>query len=365
MATGLLWDERFAWHDIGSLETMLQAPLMQPGGQGETPESKRRIRNLLEVTGLLDDLVALKASEATDDDLHLCHAADYVSEVRRLSAAQGGIVGPAAWIGPGGFETARLAVGGAIVAMESVLSGRTPQAYALVRPPGHHAGPTAGGGICIFNNLSVAIRVAQKKYGVGRVAVVDWDAHHGNGTEAIFWEDPSVLTISLHQDRYYPGNVGLLEHIGAGTGEGYNINIPLPPGAGDGAYRAAFERVVSPALMSFKPEVIVVACGFDAGAMDFSARLMLHSESFRFMTRLMIDLAEELCGGRMMLCHEGGYQTATVPFHALTVFEELCGRRTGIEDPFLFLHQGFGGQELQPHQDEVVRGAEQLVRRIR
>ena len=155
-----------------------------------------------------------------------------------------------------------------MAAVESVMKGATDNAYALVRPPGHHAEPNRGRGYCIFGNIAVAVKYALAKLGVSRVAVVDWDVHHGNGTQLAFYENPDVLTISIHQDNLYPTASGAMEDNGAGRGAGFNLNLPMPPGSGVGAYLAAFERVVVPALRKFKPELIVVASGLDANAYD-------------------------------------------------------------------------------------------------
>jgi acetoin utilization deacetylase AcuC-like enzyme len=196
--------------------------------------------------------------------------------------------------------------------------------------------------------------------GVGRVAVIDWDVHHGNGTQDAFWTEADVLTISLHQDRCLLPS-GALEETGEGDGAGRAINVPLPAGSGEGAYLDAMTRVVEPALRRFGPELIVVACGFDANGFDPLARMLLHSDSFRRMTRSVIALAQELCGGRLVLSHEGGYSAAVTPFCGLAVLEELTGHRTAVEDPFAARLREFPGQALQPHQREVIDAAARLA----
>jgi acetoin utilization deacetylase AcuC-like enzyme len=201
--------------------------------------------------------------------------------------------------------------------------------------------------------------------GVARVAVVDWDVHHGNGTQAAFWVDPAVLTISLHQDQHFPHDSGFVEEVGEGAGRGANLNIPLPPASGLGAYRAAFERIVIPALHRFQPELIVVACGFDASALDPLGRQLLYSDGFRALTRLVRTAAETLCGGKLVLCQEGGYSTGYVPFCGLAVLEELSGIRTPVDDPFMAARRGaFAYQELQPHQEMAIRAAEENLRLV-
>ena len=189
---------------------------------------------------------------------------------------------------------------------------------------------------------------------IERIAIVDWDSHHGNGTQDAFYADPSVLTISLHQANCYPPDSGGATETGAREAVGANINLPLPPGSGVGAYEAAFERVVIPALDDHRPELVVVACGFDSSAWDSHARLMLHSAAYRDLTRAMLDVADRHASGRLVYCHEGGYAPGYAPFCGLAVLEELSGYATGVDDPFLPIFEGFGYQDLQPHQAAVI-----------
>jgi acetoin utilization deacetylase AcuC-like enzyme len=191
----------------------------------------------------------------------------------------------------------------------------------------------------------VAIEAMKARHGVGRVAVLDWDVHHGNGTQAIYEARGDVLTISIHQDRCFPPGYSGAEDRGTGAGAGANINIPLPAGSGTDVYLRAMERIVVPALERFRPELIVVACGLDANGLDPLARMLLSSESFRAMTRIIRMAAERLCKGRLVLVHEGGYSEAYVPFCGLAVIEELCGLRTKVIDPvadFIGLQQPVG-----------------------
>ena len=190
---------------------------------------------------------------------------------------------------------------------------------------------------------------------------MDWDVHHGNGTEHAFYDDPSVLTISIHQDNNFPPQSGAMTDTGAGAGKGYNLNVPLPAGSGVGAYVATFERVVVPALRAYRPELIFVASGLDASAMDPLASMMMTSDGYRKLTQLMLGVAREVCGGRLVMCHEGGYSPAYVPYCGLAIMEELAGVRTNLADPLLELLASFGGQDLQPHQDRVIQQATRLA----
>jgi acetoin utilization deacetylase AcuC-like enzyme len=350
------------WHDTGTGAWVIPAGLtVQPLGHLENAEGKRRIRNLLEVSGLLGHLVVLSPRAATEEEILRLHTPEYVNRIKSESSKLGGDAGDLTPFGPGSYEIALLAVGGCITAVDAVLDGKVDNAYALVRPPGHHAERDTGRGFCIFANVALAVLHAREVRGLSRIAVVDWDVHHGNGTEHAFYEDPTVLTISVHQDNNYPPQSGPITDVGSGAGEGYNINIPLPAGSGVGAYVATFERVVAPALRNFRPEMIIVASGLDASAMDPLASMMMTSDGYRSLTKLMLGVAREVCGGRLVMCHEGGYSPAYVPYCGLAIMEELAGVRTELADPLLDLLAQFGGQDLQPHQDAVVRDAEKLV----
>jgi len=359
--TGFVWHELYMWHDTGSGTSELPSGgWLEPHTHAENPDTKRRLKNLLDATGLIDKLVSLSPREATLEEICRIHDAAYVDRIRELSAEHGGDAGSETPFGSGSYEIALLAAGGAIAAVEGVLDGRVDNAYALVRPPGHHALPDLGVGFCIFGNVAVGVRHAQATRGIGRVAVVDWDVHHGNGTQAVFWDDPSVLAISLHQDGLYPADSGRLDEVGGGGARGTTLNIPLPAGSGRGAYLAAVDRVVVPALERFRPELIVVACGFDASALDPLGRMQLTASVFGELTERMLQAAMRICGGRLMLSHEGGYSAGHVPFCGLAAIEALLGDSVGIDDPFAYLGDT-PGQDLQPHQDAAVEAAAKNV----
>jgi len=353
------------WHDTGNAAAWIPAGgYVQPDKHVESPESKRRLRGLLEVTGLLDRLTVIKPRVATIEELLRFHTPEYVARVEALSQAGYGEAGQSAPVGPGSYEIALLAAGGCIEAMDAIIAGRVRNAYALVRPPGHHAERDRGRGFCLFGNAAIAIFHAIAVRGVGRVAVVDWDVHHGNGTQQAFYDNGDVLTISIHQDNLYPIGSGGMEANGEGTGEGYNINVPLPPGSGHGAYLGVFEHVILPALDRFQPELIVVPSGFDASAPDPMGQQMAYSETYREMTRMLLEAASGLCRGRVLMTHEGGYAPAYTPFCGLAVIEELSGIRTDCIDPFVPYLAALGGQDLQPHQQAVIARAAELVKRL-
>lgn len=353
--TGFIFNERYLWHFAGPAASVIPAGGMaQPGPHAECPERVERIRALVEVSGLGESLVHLPARMATVDEITRFHTPEYVQRVRELSESGGGECGEASYVGPSSYEIAALSAGGALAAVEAVIEGKVQNAYALVRPPGHHAMPDMGMGGCIFANVTIAAMHARQALGVERVAIVDWDAHHGNSQQHAFWEDPSVLTISLHQDNCYPPGWGTVEQVGEGAGAGKNINLPLPPGSGTGAYAAAFERVVLPALEEHRPELLLLACGFDSSAWDAHARMMLHSETYRELTTALLDAAQRHADGRLVTIHEGGYQPGYVPFCGVAVIETMAGVSSGVEDPMLPIFAGYSYQELQPHQAAVI-----------
>ncbi|MCF2872443.1 class II histone deacetylase [Octadecabacter sp. G9-8] len=336
--TGFFWDEQCFWHGGGNYAGMLPVGgLVQPmasGGLPESPESKRRLMNLMDVTGLARDLDLCHAPAAPTDDLLRVHPASYLDTFKSTSDAGGGELGRRTPFGPGGYEMAAQSAGLSIAALGSVLNGTHTNAYALSRPPGHHCLPDYPNGFCLFANLALAIQSARAKKLTERVVVLDWDVHHGNGTEAIFYDDPDVLTISMHQDRNYPMDTGDFADRGTGKGAGFNLNIPLPPGTGHVGYLATMERIVLPQIRAFNPDVIVIACGYDAAAIDPLGRMLATAETFQIMTRQVKTLAADICNSRLMMAHEGGYSEVYVPFCGHHVLAEMSGSKITAPDPF-------------------------------
>ena len=362
MTTGFVFHELYMWHNTGNFAGVVPfGNPVQPYEHADHPETKRRIKNLLDVSGLTKQLNRIEPREATDEEILRFHTPGYLAKIASLNdqyAAEAGFFTP---MGRGSFEIAKLSAGGVIEALDAVVANKVSNAYALVRPPGHHAMPDMGMGSCIFGNAVIAGEHALQARKLGKIATVDWDVHHGNGTQAGFWENPQALTISIHQDAYFPDDTGTMSETGAGKGDGFNINVPLPPGSGVGAYEAVFERVVIPALAAFKPDLIIVPCGFDAGAWDPHGRQMMTSTGYRSLTRQLMEVADDVCEGRIVMCHEGGYNGSTVPFFGLAVLETLSGIDTHTEDPFDEMFNKFSGQDLQPHQDARVEEAQGLV----
>ena len=309
--------------------------LVQPGGGlPESPESKRRMRNLIEVTGLMAELDVQTGAPVTRDDLLRVHPAEFLDRFQATANAGGGETGLRAPYGPDGYEIACLSAGLAKDAVFSVLDGAHQNAYALSRPPGHHCLPDWQNGFCLLANIAIAVEAALAEGKAARVAVLDWDVHHGNGTEAIFYDRSDVLTVSIHQDRNYPVDTGDFSSHGTGAGVGFNLNIPLPPGGGHHAYLAAMERLALPAIRDFAPDILIIACGFDPAVFDPLGRMMASVATFRAMTEQVMALAGEVCDGRLAMVHEGGYSEAYVPFCGHAVVAALAGSQIDAPDPF-------------------------------
>jgi acetoin utilization deacetylase AcuC-like enzyme len=350
----------FAWHDAGTYPL----PYVEPAAVADSADAKRRFRNLIEVSGLLAQLKTLPVREASDAEILRAHAPELLEKIVGTSRAGGGSIGRYAHIGADGERIVRLAAGAAIEAVDAVLAREVRNAYALLRPCGHHATRDASMGFCIVNNLAIAAYHALETRDIARIAVVDWDVHHGNGTQSIFWNDPRVLTISLHQDGLFALPGGLSDETGPDPQRATNLNVPLPAGSGHDAYLSAFDRVVLPAIDRFAPQLILVASGLDASSHDALGRMNLHSDSFRAMTVSLMDAADRHCDGRLVLCHEGGYSATLVPFIGLAIVETLAGVRTEVADPFLTNVSRQPSQKLFAHQAEAIDRAQRHVSRI-
>lgn len=237
------------------------------------------------------------------------HSQNLIDRIRQVCASGGGILDEGDTpVGPESFEIARLAVGALLGCCDAVVQGRVQRAFAAVRPPGHHAEPRQPMGFCLFANISIAARYLQRAHGVGKIAIVDFDVHHGNGTQAVFESDPSVLFVSLHQDprTCYPGT-GYASETGTGAGRGFTLNIPFLPSTTDAEYLQAFDQSVLPAIDAFQPEFLLISAGFDAHRDDPLAQIELTEEAFGEMTRMLVQAADVHCGGRIVSALEGGY----------------------------------------------------------
>jgi acetoin utilization deacetylase AcuC-like enzyme len=283
--------------------------LLHDAGPGN-PERPQRLQALtahLKRTGIWQDLQVLKAQPASAADLERVHTREYLDRVESQFAAGENFVDSADANGNREtFAATRLASGAALDAAEQILAGTLQRAFVMLRPPGHHAEVDRAMGFCFSNHVALAARSAIQQHGLERVAIVDFDVHHGNGTQHIFERDPSVFYASLHQSPHYPGT-GAREERGLGDGEGTTLNCPMPAGSGDGAWQAALEETVLPALDKFEPQLLLISAGFDAHQRDPLSETLLTSEAFGRMTRSLLDLAKQHAKGRVVSILEGGY----------------------------------------------------------
>lgn len=336
MAAGFIYDERYLQHDPGAWVlpgTGQTFPFSEPVLHASNYRLCQRTKQLIDLTGLSESLVHIAPRSAGIDDLTVYHDAVYIERVRQICLNGGGEAGVGAPVSPESYEVALLAAGGGMAGVDAVAEGAARRVFVNARPPGHHALKDTGMGFCVFNNVVVAARYAQRAHGYQRVLIVDWDVHHGNGTQDAFYDDPSVLFVSLHQDQLFPAGLGEVNQVGSGDGIGYTVNLPLPPGSGDATYQAAFDRIILPIANEFQPELVLISAGQDASAMDVLGRMAVTTEGYRMMTQRMIAIAETHAAGRLVALQEGGYSEIYAPYCTLAIAETLAGVRSGIAEP--------------------------------
>jgi acetoin utilization deacetylase AcuC-like enzyme len=295
--TGLVLDQAFARHDPGP-------------GHPESPARYAAINDALHRAHLAGNLVRIPAREAADDDIHLAHTRQYMEIVRHDAARRAPALSTGDTpLGEHTLEVARLAAGAAIAAVDAVFSGNLKRAFVASRPPGHHATARRGMGFCVFNNAAIAARHAQKVHKAERVLIADWDVHHGNGTQEIFYEDPSVFYFSTHQWPWYPGT-GAANETGEAAGKGATLNCPFPAGAGSAEILGAFRKKLVPAAQAFKPDLVIISAGFDSRRGDPLGRFLLKDGDFAELTSVMLEIADRHANGRLVSVLEGGYNLA-------------------------------------------------------
>lgn len=302
-----------------------------PGpGHPERPARLTAICDLLEGHGIFSRVELVNPDEAPTELITAVHDPEYVRTVAEMASRGGGYLDMDTGLSRASFRAARLAVGGMILAVERAFS-QGKSAFCLVRPPGHHATSNRGMGFCLFNNLAIGARYALDAFGAKRVFILDWDAHHGNGIQDIFYDSPLVLYLSLHQYPLYPGT-GYLNEVGANSGEGFTVNIPLPSGAGDNVYLKAFDEIVFPLVGQFEPDLIMVAAGYDGHFADPLAGLNLTVRGYAEMAKRVRQLAHDFCENRLVFSLEGGYDLGALSRSVLATIGELANLGLEVED---------------------------------
>ncbi len=302
-------------------------PLFQEHDPGSFhPESPARLRAIDQALNHWpgrDRLQPIPLREATPQELARVHRD---SHIQRVAATEGkrASLDPDTQTSPASYRAALAAAGSLIALCDAALEGRVAHGAALVRPPGHHATPSRAMGFCLFNNVAVAAAHLVEARGLERVLIVDWDVHHGNGTEEIFYQDPRVLYFSTHQSPFYPGT-GAVDSVGRGQGEGYTINVPLPAGQGDSTFVRIFEDLLLPVANAFRPRFILVSAGFDAHRADPLGGMRLSSAGYGALTAVLRDIADQHCPGRIVLALEGGYDPPALGRSVVTCLEVLAG----------------------------------------
>jgi acetoin utilization deacetylase AcuC-like enzyme len=292
-------------------------------GHPERPERFRAVLRAFTESGLADEVATVDAPPVSEDLLDAVHRRAYVARVDAMAASGGGWLDADTAVGPESARAARHAAGAAQRAAEALCAGEAARAFVTVRPPGHHALPDRGMGFCLFNNAAVAA-VAARRAGRERVMIVDWDVHHGNGTQAIFGRDATVLFVSLHQEYWYPGT-GAAEEAGEGPGEGFTVNVPLPAETGDGGYEEAFGEVVVPLVAAWRPDHLIVSAGYDAHFADPLGGMVLTARGFGRLAGLL-DEAARAVGAPLLAVLEGGYDLQALGASAVATLEVLAGR---------------------------------------
>jgi acetoin utilization deacetylase AcuC-like enzyme len=325
---------------MSTLLLMAPAAGHTKAGHPESYERLRGLRPFLQQHNILEQVGLISAVPASHQQLTRIHSRNLIDHIRQTSRHGGGLLDHGdTYATAESYDLALLAVGGCCLAADQILTGQQQNGLAVVRPPGHHAEYSRVSGFCLFNNIAAAARQAQVVHGVERVLIVDYDVHHANGTQDIFYEDDSVLVISTHllAPYFYPGT-GRLAEIGRENGQGYTLNVPLPPRVGDTGYGRIMTEVIIPAAERFQPDLILVSAGFDAHWRDPLAMAGLSLTGYARLGQAMVDLAEGLCNGRILFILEGGYQIDVLHHGLLNLLYALLGQAR-VEDPIGLLPQ--------------------------
>ncbi len=332
MKVGLVYDPVYLKHDTGR--------------HVENAHRLKAIIAHLEQTGLKAKLTEIKPRPATFETLCLVHEEEYIFRIQGVAERGGGWLDADTVMSADSYQAATYAAGGAIRATEAVMDGAVDSAFALVRPPGHHATPWRAMGFCLFNNLAIAAKYALAKYRLERILIIDFDVHHGNGTQEIFYDEQKVLYISTHQFPLFPGT-GYVDEIGHGAAKGTTLNIPLPHSCGDREYELVFTRIIMPAARRFSPQLILVSAGYDPHWADELAQMQVSVTGFAGMVKITKELADELCSGKVIFSLEGGYNIDALAASVRATLDVLRGE-TSLEDRLGQPPQSLISPEISP-----------------
>lgn len=318
MTTAFFTDERFAIHTLQ--------------GHPEHAGRLQAIMNLYKKTGIWEKLFRVAAVAATEEQILKVHTPRHLEKLKSISRLdQPALLEADTYVVPESYELATLAAGGVMAVVDEVMRGTAGNGIAAVRPPGHHATPNRAMGFCLLSNIALAARYAREQFKIDRIAIVDFDVHHGNGTQDALYDDPTILFMSSHQSPLYPGT-GAMQEIGTGAGKGFTANTPLPPGVGDEAFKELYAQFLWPLMRRFQPQLMLVSAGFDAHWRDPLANLNLTLTGFDYLSRELIKMADELCGGKIVFVMEGGYDLEVLSCGWLNIANALLGS-SEISDP--------------------------------
>jgi acetoin utilization deacetylase AcuC-like enzyme len=317
--TALIYHKDYLLHDAGETHV-------------ERPERLKATMDYFRKKGALEKALILEPFPCIEEDILRVHTKEHLEHIKNLSISGGGYADDDTYCSPATYAVARLAAGGCIRAAKAVIDKDADNAFALIRPPGHHASRNKAAGFCFFNNAAITARYLQEVCGLKRILIFDWDAHAGNGTMDIFYDDPSVLDISIHQDprNFYP-HTGLIEQMGRFRGEGFTVNIPVPEGSHDADYIHILKEFVLPAMRAYCPEFVIVSAGQDSHGDDSISGISLTENGFGEMTRLIVDESNRVCGGRVVVLLEGGYELASFARSNYAILCALMGVYDGYE----------------------------------
>ncbi|MEN6469435.1 MAG: histone deacetylase [Smithella sp.] len=339
--TGIVKDSRYLRHTSGF-------------SHPESPERLMAVYEMLDNPHMSWKYVDIEPRMASHDEIAYVHTPSYIDAIARTAGQDCVFLDSDTMASAESYDAAKLAAGGLMNAIDGVMTGEVNNAFAFVRPPGHHAGPGNSAGFCIFNNVAIGAMHAMKKHGLKRIMIVDWDLHHGNGTQKIFYSDRRVLYFSTHQYPYYPGTGGLNE-IGEGQALGYTVNVPLRRGAVNGTFIAAFRKILEPIADAFNPELILVSAGFDTYYQDPLGSMRVTPEGFAAMARVLLNIADQCCEGRVVAVLEGGYNTVGLARSAKATLEEMFDE-THYTDKKLDAMEQQADEENKPAIQSVMTG---------